>query len=317
MSWTGIDGTRTVGVIGLGGMGTALSRELLRANYAVVVHDRRTERVEEIAAAGADVADSAARLAEKCRLVITFLPGPAEVEQVLVHDAASVLSRARAGTIVLDMSTCGPDTATRVGAAFDAAGCVFLDCPVSRKAPEMTVLIGGEPGVLGAAETVLADVSRTLVYCGHRGAGYATKLLNQHVKYAWYLAASEALLIAREWGLDAPTVAGAIEQCSGGDSGLDTAAEFFRGDTSQMATHAPASTIHKDMRLVERLAVASSISSPTADVVADFFERVAETSYFERPYPESTELLACLRRQRPSSDVRKGGAESRSRSTSA
>jgi 3-hydroxyisobutyrate dehydrogenase-like beta-hydroxyacid dehydrogenase len=315
MSWSGTGGRPSVGVIGLGGMGTALSQELLRAGYAVMVHDRRTERIEELAAAGTEVADSAARLAENCGLVITFLPGPTEVEQVLVEDADSVLSGAREGTIVLDMSTCGPDTAIRVGDAFDIAGCVFVDCPVSRKAPEMTVLIGGEPGVLGAAETVLAAVSRTLVHCGSRGAGYATKLLNQHVKYAWYLASSEALLIAREWGLDAAAVAQAIERSSGGDSGLDTAAEFFRGDVAQMATHAPARTIHKDMQLVKQLAAGSSVCSPTVDVVADFFQRVAETPYLERPYPESTELLARLRRQRPSTETTTGAAESRTRST--
>ncbi len=99
------------------------------------------------------------------------------------------------GAALLDMSTCNPEVAAIIGQAYDAAGRrFFVDCPpVSRKAPNMTVLVGGPSGVLGPDADVLAAVSRTLVYCGHRGAGYATKLLNQHVKYSWYLASAEAL----------------------------------------------------------------------------------------------------------------------------
>ncbi len=84
----------------------------------------------------------------------------------------------------------------------------------------MTVLVGGPSGgVLGPDADVLAAVSRTLVYCGQRGAGYATKLLNQHIKYSWYLASAEALLIAEAMGLNAGDVADAIAECSGGGLG--------------------------------------------------------------------------------------------------
>lgn len=294
-----VEGPGAVGVIGLGGMGTALSRALLAQGHHVTVHDQRAEATAPLVAAGAAPSDSPAAVAASCDLVITFLPGPAEVEHVLVESDDSVLSAVRPGARVLDMSTCGPDTATRVGARFDRAGAIFVDCPVSRKAPDMTVLVGGEPGVLGDAETVLASVSRTLIHCGRRGGGYATKLLNQHVKYAWYLAGSEALLIARQWGLDPAATADAIEQCSGGESGLATAAEFFRGDIVQMATHAPARTIDKDMRLAKELADASAVASPSLEVVATFFAEVAETDYLTRPYPESTALLARLRQLPP------------------
>jgi 3-hydroxyisobutyrate dehydrogenase-like beta-hydroxyacid dehydrogenase len=276
-------------------MGTALSASLLARGHGVWVHDRRPEAAEPLAALGATVATSPAHIAENSDLVITVLPGPSEVEQVLLHGRESVLSCVRNGTIVVDMSTCGPDTAARAGAAFDGAGSTFVDCPVSRKAPDMTVLVGGQRGILGAAEPILASASRTLVHCGRRGAGYATKLLNQHVKSSWYLAATEALLIARALGLDAAATADAIEKCSGGDSGLDTAAEFFRGDAARMASHAPASTIHKDMQLAKSLAAASGLASPTIDVAAEFFTEVAETPFLARPYPDSTELLARLR----------------------
>jgi hypothetical protein len=149
-----------------------------------------------------------------------------------------MLTSLRPGALMLDMSTCGPDTAALLGAAFDRAGRRFVDCPVSRKAPGMTALVGGTPGVLGDAADVLDRVSRSVIYCGFCGAGYATKLLNQHVKYAWYLASAGALVLARQFGLDPAVTASAIEQSSGGESGCSTAAKYFRDDMDGMLAHA-------------------------------------------------------------------------------
>ncbi|WUJ27086.1 NAD-binding protein [Micromonospora sp. NBC_00389] len=134
-----------------------------------------------------------------------------------------------------------------------------------------------------------------MIYCGRRGAGYATKLLNQHVKYAWYLASAEALLVAKQLGLDPDAVATAVQQCSGGDSGLATAAKYFRDDAAGMATHAPASTIEKDVVLAEAMANTAGVRSRTLGVVVDFFLDVSTTPYRQRPYPESCELLEELR----------------------
>lgn len=284
-----------IGVIGLGGMGTALVTCLLRLEFTVHCHDARPEPVAAMVALGAVAAENPRALAERADVVFTFLPGPGEVESVALDPDTGVLAGLAPGAGLFDLSTCGPDTAERLGASFGAAGRTFVDCPVSRKAPDMTVLVGGAPGVLGSAEDVLGHVSRTIVHTGRLGGGYAVKLLNQHVKYAWYLASTEALLIAREYGVDPVVAANAIQQCSGGESGLSTAAEYFRHDTEAMRGHAPARTIDKDARLARALAAAAGVHSPTLDVVAETFGALAATAYRDRPYPEGTELIESLR----------------------
>jgi 3-hydroxyisobutyrate dehydrogenase-like beta-hydroxyacid dehydrogenase len=196
---------------------------------------------------------------------------------------------------MLDMSTCHPELAVELGAAFEATGRRFLDCPVSRKAPGMTVLVGGEPGVLGADQEVVDSVSAVVVHCGRLGAGYAVKLLNQQVKYSWYLASAEALLVAEAMGLDADTVATAIEESSGSDSGFGTAAKYFRGDAAGVATHAPASTIEKDLALAEAMSSSAGVRSRVLGEAVDFFATVGSTPYRGRPYPESSALLRALR----------------------
>jgi 3-hydroxyisobutyrate dehydrogenase-like beta-hydroxyacid dehydrogenase len=295
-----------IGVVGLGRMGRALASSLLAEGFQVCCHDISPDAMRPVLAEGAVSAPHPAAVARSSDVVITFLPGPAEVEDVALSARHGVLAGLRPGALMLDMSTCGPDTATLLGAAFDRAGRRFADCPVSRRAPDMTVLVGGAPGDLGAVADVLGRVSRTVVYCGFRGAGYATKLLNQHVKYAWYLASAEALVLAQRFGLDPEVTASAIEQSSGGESGFSTAAKYFRDDAEGMAAHAPASTIEKDMNLAQALAAAAGVECRTLDVTAGFFTAVGGTAFRDLPYPRSCELLANLRAAR--SVVGEGGA---------
>jgi 3-hydroxyisobutyrate dehydrogenase-like beta-hydroxyacid dehydrogenase len=290
---------RQVGVIGLGGMGIALTESLLAAGWPVHCFDIRPEPVAAMVEKGARPAESARALAAASDVVLTFLPGPREVRAVALDPERGVLAGLRPGAALLDMSTCGPDLAELLGEAFDAAGRRFVDCPVSRKPPHMTVLVGGEPGVLGEDEAVVSAVSRLVVHCGRLGAGYAVKLLNQHVKYSWYLASAEALLVGEALGFDAETVAFAIEQSSGGDSGFSTAAKYFRGDEAGMRTHAPASTIEKDLALAEVMASGAGVRSRMLAEAVDFFVSVGGTEFRGRPFPESSELLRALRAMPP------------------
>lgn len=276
-------------------MGRALAARLLAQGFGICCYDINPAAAEPVLAAGAEWAPDSKTVARSCDLVVTVLPGPAEVADAALDAGRGVLAGLRPGALMLDMSTCGPDTAALLGGEFDRAGRRFVDCPVSRKAPDMTVLVGGAPGVLGDAEHVLERVSRTVVYCGFRGAGYATKLLNQHVKYAWYLASAEAMVLARQFGLDPDVTASAIERSSGGDSGFSTAVKYFTGDTDGMLKHAPASTIEKDMNLAEAMAAAAGVRCPTLDVTADFFTAAGTTPFRDLPYPLSCELLANLR----------------------
>ena len=290
---------RQVGVIGLGGMGTALVESLLDAGWPVHCYDVRPEPLGAMVERGASAAASSRELAAASDVVLTFLPGPAQVREVALHPESGVLVGLRPGAAMLDMSTCEPGTAEELGAAFDAAGRRFVDCPVSRKAPNMTVLVGGLPGVLGADEEVVAAVSRVVVHCGRRGAGYAVKLLNQQVKYSWYLASAEAMLVGEALGLDADIVATAIEESSGSDSGFSTAAKYFRGDTAGVAGHAPATTIEKDLALAELMSSSAGVRSRVLGEAVDFFVTVGGTEHRGRPYPESSALLRQLRAMPP------------------
>jgi 3-hydroxyisobutyrate dehydrogenase-like beta-hydroxyacid dehydrogenase len=180
--------------------------------------------------------------------------------------------------------------------AFGTAGRRFIDAPVSGKAPKMSILLGATPAeVDDDIVELLSDVASSIVYCGVRGGGYAAKLVNQHIKYAWYLASAEALLIAKRYGLDAQTTVDAVKACSGSTRGFDDAAAYFLNEDNAVSKHAPVSTIAKDMRLAAELASSVGVDSPSLAVVGEFFTEADGGEYANAPFPASIALLEALR----------------------
>ncbi|WP_077488174.1 NAD(P)-dependent oxidoreductase [Sinomonas mesophila] len=286
-----------VGVVGLGGMGKALVDSLIAAEHPVAVWDRHTDRVATTAMIGAAPSVSPRQLAEQSDVIFLALPNPAAVREVLYDEETGVLAGLRPGAVIVDMTTGDPDLAQDVAQRVAALGngVRYVDAPVSGTAPNLTVMIGGEAGVLGGAEAIVQDVAGALLYMGALGDGFATKLVHQHVKYATHLAAAEALLIAQQAGLDVAMVIDAVERSSGVIGGFKGVAEYYGGNKRAVAKHAPATTIAKDMRLAAALADSLGVTSATLAAAAEFFGTAAEGDYAKLPYPESTELLTRLR----------------------
>lgn len=132
-----------VGIIGTGTMGTAMARRLLGAGHEVVVHDARATATDPLVALGAIGAATTGDLTRRCRVVITSLPGPAEVEVVATEIAGS----AAPGTVHVGHSTVSVESARRVAGEAERAGIRFLDAPVS----------GGPMGVEAGTLAVLAS----------------------------------------------------------------------------------------------------------------------------------------------------------------
>src|ERR1700677_4428115 len=98
-------------------MGSALTTRLLAEGFGVCCHDISPDAMKPVLAEGAESAPHPMAVARSCDLVLTFLPGPAEVADVALNAEHGVLAGLRPGALMLDMSTCGPDTATLLGAA--------------------------------------------------------------------------------------------------------------------------------------------------------------------------------------------------------
>lgn len=196
----------SIGFIGLGIMGKPMARNLMKAGYGLVVHNRSRASVEELSREGAKAASSAQEVAQNSDVVITMLPDSPDVEQVVLGPAG-VLEGVRPGMLVVDMSTVAPSTSIKVHEALKAKGVEALDAPVSggeigAKEGTLSIMVGGDEKAFERALPILQAMGKNIVRVGGPGAGQVAKACNQVIVALTIQAVAEALTLARKCGVD-------------------------------------------------------------------------------------------------------------------
>ena len=216
-----------VGFIGLGIMGRPMVRNLLKAGYTLVVYDK-VAGVDDLVALGAKAGASNKDVASQCEVIITMLPNSPNVrEAVLGKDG--VLDGAKAGTILVDMSSIAPGAAQEICAAVKEKGIVMLDAPVSGGEPKaiegtLAVMVGGDANAFETVKPILEKMGSSVVRVGDIGAGNVTKLANQIIVALNIAAMSEAFVLAAKAGVDPGKVFDAIKGGLAGSTVLNAKA---------------------------------------------------------------------------------------------
>jgi len=264
---------QVIGFIGLGIMGRPMARNLLKAGYPLVVHSRSRGPVDEIAKAGAKVATSPRDVAAQCDVLITMLPNSPDVEQVVLG-RDGVIEGARAGLMLLDMSTISPLVSQRVGAALAQKSVQMLDAPVSggeKGAVDgvLSIMVGGDKAVFDKALPIFQAMGKTITHLGPLGAGGFTKLANQIIVAVNLTALGEALTLAKKAGLDRELTLTALAGGLAGSKCLDQKKPNYLADT-----YNPGFKIdlhYKDLGLIMESARALGVPLPATAAVQELF----------------------------------------------
>jgi 2-hydroxy-3-oxopropionate reductase len=209
-----------IGFIGLGIMGKPMARNLMKAGYDLVVHNRSRDAVDEIAGEGAIPASSPREVAEQAKIVITMLPDSPDVRAV-VFGEDGLLGAMGEGSLLIDMSTISPVTTLEVVEALGAKSAHALDAPVSGGdkgaiAATLSIMVGGETGDFERAKPIFEALGKTIVHVGAAGAGQTVKACNQIVVALTFEAVSEALVLGSKAGVDPHKI---VQVLSGGLAG--------------------------------------------------------------------------------------------------
>jgi 2-hydroxy-3-oxopropionate reductase len=208
---------KAVGFVGLGIMGACMAGNLLEAGYELVVHNRTRTKAERLAQRGARAADSPREVAEGSDVIITMLPGPPQVEEVVAGDGG-LLEGAREGSLIIDMSTSSPILAQELARAARNKAVGMLDAPVSggdvgARDGTLSIMVGGEENDFERARPLFRVMGETVVHVGGVGAGQVVKACNQIVVALVIEAIAEALVLGSKAGVDPDRV---VEVLSGG-----------------------------------------------------------------------------------------------------
>ncbi|MBN1967081.1 MAG: NAD-binding protein [Anaerolineae bacterium] len=205
-----------IGYIGLGLMGAPMVRNLIKAGYELVVHNRSRTIVEELVAAGATAATSPREVAALVDVVFTNLPDSPDVAHVALGPDG-VIEGAHTGLIFVDNSTIKPETARRIAEKLAEAGVQALDAPVSggtigAQNGTLTIMVGGDEDAFNAVLPIFQAIGKTVTYIGASGAGQVAKAANQIMVVAQMAGMAEALVLAQKTGVDPQRVVQAISR---------------------------------------------------------------------------------------------------------
>ena len=278
--------------IGVGTMGSLMAGRLLDAGVDLVVHDLRKAAAEPLLARGARWADSAEEAAAGRAMVWTSLPGPAQVESVLLGNEAAVLSAMADGAVLVDTTTNDPDVARRVASACAERNIAMLDAPVSGRPPTMTMMVGGDHAVYEGALPSLEAGAAQIFYVGPSGAGCVAKLATQYMGYTNLIAAIEGMLIARMDGVD-PAVLAEIVPVSAGASRAFNAIPNAVLDGSYQAG-GTLDIVAKDVALACELARRLQAPSSTGQAADSLYRQAQEAGWGGEGYPIVAKVLESL-----------------------
>jgi 2-hydroxy-3-oxopropionate reductase len=204
-----------VGYIGLGLMGKSIARNILKAGFPLVVHNRSRAAVDELSAEGATPAFTPAEVAAQVDVIFTNLPDTPDVELVALGKDG-IIAGAHEGLVFVDNSTIKPAAARMIAAKLDEKGVLSLDAPVSggdigAKNGTLTIMVGGDSVALEKVMPVFQAMGKTITHVGEAGAGQVAKACNQIMVAAQMVAMGELLIFAKKAGVDPRKVVEAIK----------------------------------------------------------------------------------------------------------
>jgi 3-hydroxyisobutyrate dehydrogenase-like beta-hydroxyacid dehydrogenase len=274
-----------VGFIGLGVMGGPMALNILKGGHELTVFDLSREAVERLTRAGAKAAGSPREVGAASEVVVTMLPEPQHVEEVVLG-ADGVAAGLQPNGVVIDMSTIDPQTSQKVGAELRRRGFDMVDSPVGKTSEHaatgtLTLMVGGEPDVIERVKPVLDCMGNETYLCGGPGMGHAMKITNNLLATTIMAANTEALAIGIKSGLTLELMLDVMKTTMAWNNQLAVAMpkKAFKGDDSPGFMVKLAA---KDVRLANELARAQGFEPYVGLGAQRTLERAMEKGFADR-----------------------------------
>ena len=196
---------KKIGVIGLGNMGSAVARNIQRANFPLYVHDIRKDVGKKLIEKGAIWKNSPKELMDDVDIVVSMVFGPKEIEAVMKNENGILQSSCKDKGWI-DLTTSSPSLMRNLAKEFEALGGFAVDAPVTGSLDaairgDMIMFVGGSEKAISNAKEVL-EVIGEIRCVGDYGNGYVAKLVNNQLWKIHATAIGEAMVLAKKAGLE-------------------------------------------------------------------------------------------------------------------
>jgi 3-hydroxyisobutyrate dehydrogenase-like beta-hydroxyacid dehydrogenase len=273
----------TVGLIGLGNMGTAVAERLVDAGHRLVVHNRTPGKAAGLADRGADVAETPAALAAVSDLVLTSLAD----DEALVQVAGEVIAAAQPGTVLVDLSTVSPEASARVAAEAERVGVAYVRAPVSGnpsvvRAGNLTFIVSGPDDAIDRVLPVLLAIGPTVHRVGDAEQARVVKLAINLVIGGLAELMSEALVLGEGAGVSRRALLDVMGSSAAGAPFVKYKTEpLLRDDYSATFTTA---LMEKDVDLILDAAADAGVELPVAKELKSLLRSAVEAGYGDHDF---------------------------------
>ena len=263
--------SRTIGIIGLGIMGGAISANLVKAGFSVIGHDIDPERRREAEAAGARLAPDAVGVARQAEILLTSLP----TEEALDQTAAALVAAKLPRRLIAELSTFTLEGKQRAEQTLRAGGHVLLDCPLSgtgaqAKLKDLSVYASGDSAAIATLMPVFLGFAREAHDLGAFGNGSKMKYVANLLVAIHNVAAAEALVLGMKAGLDPKAILKVVPPGAGGSRMLEVRGPVMaEGRWAEPTMRV--STWHKDLKIIGEYAKSVGCPIPMMDATLPIY----------------------------------------------
>jgi len=273
-----------VGFIGLGVMGQSMAKHILQAGYSLSVYTRTKEKAEDLIKLGAVWMDSISGLANECEIIITMIGYPKDVKEVYLGENG-IVSSAKPGTYVIDMTTSQPSLAKKIYEQAKLKDIYSLDAPVSggdigAREARLAIMVGGDKEAFDICLPLFEKMGQNIVYQGEAGSGQHTKMCNQIAIASGMIGVCEAISYAKKSGLEPENVLKSIKTGAAGSWSLSNLAPRMLADDFE-----PGFFIKhfiKDMGIALDESNTMNLYTPGLELANQLYEKLAEAGFEDK-----------------------------------
>ena len=268
---------KTIGFIGLGLMGEAMSKNIVQKfDGTVLVYDVNPQAIARLTETGAVAASSAQEIAEKADVIISMVPKSEHVQAVY----AEILPHLRAGQITIDMSTIDPSVSVTLSQQVAATGANMLDAPVVKSVPaavkgELGIYIGGDKESYEKVSAILAMMGNNQIYLGANGKGLVMKILHNTLVAGIQNSVNEMLVAAEHYGVSKENFNEAVSY--GGASNFYLSSKINSLIQEDYSTAFSMQNMAKDVHIMSRMLAEDNLNLPAVGAIREVYDQGLES----------------------------------------
>lgn len=282
---------KSIAFIGLGNMGFPMAKRLCNAGFSVrtAVH-RNVAKSEQLAAENGIIADTVAEAVRGVDLVITILPQDEQVKEVLLDPEVYQAIVGNSSTIIMEMTSCSPQTVQEIAEEYSKKGIRVFDAPVSGGVAgaangSLTIFGAGDPALMDELKPVLNVLAAKVYHVGELGAGKALKAINQMMAAVNMVTVAEALVLADKCGINPEVMYDVIKQSSGNSYVFDK--KFQNVVSGNFAAGFRTALMRKDLGIA--LSLGAGLELPLAKLAYEYYLKAG--AYDQLDYSAVAKLL--------------------------